>query len=213
MGGPITHYFLTNHVEENWKQKHIKQVISLSGAYGGTMKAVKALVSGEVEQVFTANVRIMRDFGRTLPGLVWLLPWTGLWDDKEVIVTTPKRHYTAHDLIQLFIDLNYTNGTRMYSELRNISNDVKPPNVTHYCFFGSGVKTTSRIYYGEDFDDIKMEEFGDGDGTVNIRSLMSCDNWNGKQYHRIHLKQFKKVTHLKMLRDKNILNAIKEILN
>ena len=213
MGGPITHYFLAHYVQDDWKDKYIQQYVSLSGVYGGTVKALKALISGDVEEVYTANVDHLRDFGRSLPGLMSLLPSTEVWGQNEVIVTTAMRNYTVGDVMELFNDLNYTNGIQMYSELRNISNDFKPPNVTHYCFYGSGVKTLERIHYREDFAEMTKEpDYGDGDGTVNIRSLLSCNNWNG-QYHSVHLKSFEKVTHVEMIRDKNVLNEIKEIIN
>ena len=45
MGAPMMLYFLT-HQPQHWKDKHIETVVSLAGAWGGSMKAVKVYSSG-----------------------------------------------------------------------------------------------------------------------------------------------------------------------
>merc|ERR1711910_296581 len=41
---------------------------------------------------------------------------------------------------------------------------------------------------------------GDGDGTVNIRSLKGCLRWEGAQKQAVHHKIFKGINHVDMLR-------------
>lgn len=45
MGGPITWYFL-GHQPQRWKDKYVESVISLAGAWGGSIKAVKVYTAG-----------------------------------------------------------------------------------------------------------------------------------------------------------------------
>lgn len=45
MGGPMSQYFL-NLQKQNWKDKYIKCLVTLSGAWGGSVKAVKVFAIG-----------------------------------------------------------------------------------------------------------------------------------------------------------------------
>lgn len=46
MGGPMSLYFL-NEQTQDWKDKYIKSLVTLSGAWGGSVKAVKVYAIGE----------------------------------------------------------------------------------------------------------------------------------------------------------------------
>lgn len=46
MGGPMSLYFL-NQQAQDWKDKYIKSLVTLSGAWGGSVKAVKVYAIGE----------------------------------------------------------------------------------------------------------------------------------------------------------------------
>lgn len=50
MGGPITWYFL-GHQSQSWKDKYVESVISVAGAWGGSIKAVKVYTAGKSEFV------------------------------------------------------------------------------------------------------------------------------------------------------------------
>ena len=214
MGGPITHYFLSHFVPQEWKVSRIKQFISLSGVFGGSVKALKALVSGEAELAkHFVSSQSLRELGRSLPSLVWLIP-SSLWNNTEVVLTTGRRNYTARDVLDLFNDLDYVNGTRMYKELRNISDDFSAPNVTHYCFYGNKVNTIERLVYGDNFPDKDpvYESTGDGDGTVNIRSLESCSVWKSRQKYAVYLKSFDGVKHFSIVKNKDVLREIEKLV-
>ena len=47
MGGPMTVLFFQMQTQE-WKDKYIRGMVSLAGAYGGAVKALKVFVMGEI---------------------------------------------------------------------------------------------------------------------------------------------------------------------
>lgn len=47
MGCPILSYFF-NQQSQSWKDKHIHGLVSLGGAWGGAVKAMKAFASGKM---------------------------------------------------------------------------------------------------------------------------------------------------------------------
>lgn len=53
---------------------------------------------------------------------------------------------------------------------------------------------------------------GDGDGTVNLRSLEGCKYWQNKQKCKVYPQVFPGVNHMDILKNSNVLNYIKTIL-
>lgn len=50
--------------------------------------------------------------------------------------------------------------------------------------------------------------FGDGDGTVNQRSLEGCLKWSGKQKQKIYHQTFPNMDHMDVLSDDRIVKYI-----
>ena len=71
-----------------------------------------------------------------------------------------------------------------------------------HCLFGSGVDTAERIVFAKDRPDGKSTIFmGDGDGTVNRRSLSACQRWIGQQRQRqVYAREFPKRDHMAVLK-------------
>ena len=218
MGGPVTHFFLSQVVNDSWKETYVKQFISLSGAFGGSVKSLEALISGSKEGIFTANITLFRELERTFISSVWLLPHQSLWTDREVLVNTPLHDYTVKDIPQLFSDIGFNNGTRMYTELQDYySTSFKPPNVKHFCFYGNQIKpqTVEKLKYNDKrFAEQENPdyEYGYGDGTVNIRSLKSCERWKESQPFEVILQEFEGLSHRDIVKDERVLKEIEKIL-
>lgn len=71
-----------------------------------------------------------------------------------------------------------------------------------------------RLYYkpGTAIDGYPQLVLGDGDGTVNIRSLEACVHWQKLQEQKIYYQDFPKVDHTNILKNQDTLAYIKEIL-
>ena len=57
-----------------------------------------------------------------------------------------------------------------------------------------------------------MQKFGDGDGTVNLRSLNACKSWRSKQSQAVNIKIFSGVDHMRILSDYNVTSYIKFVI-
>ena len=53
---------------------------------------------------------------------------------------------------------------------------------------------------------------GDGDGTVNIRSLLACKSWQKQQKQPVHTLGFNKVDHLQILSNDKATEHVKNIV-
>lgn len=51
MGGPMSLYFL-NAQTQDWKDRYIKSLVALSGAWGGSVKAIKVYAIGRLVVLF-----------------------------------------------------------------------------------------------------------------------------------------------------------------
>ena len=100
---------------------------------------------------------------------------------------------TLGNLKKFFLDIGYS-GLVPPIWIR------EPPNVTLYkCLYGTDIRPTPEkfLYQVDEFPDtFPKTESGDGDGTVNIRSLQTCHSFLGKQEQQVVIKSFSKVEHI-----------------
>ncbi|CAF2155889.1 unnamed protein product [Rotaria magnacalcarata] len=102
MGAPILHAFLIGQ-QQAWKDKYIESIISLSGAWGGSMKPVKVYAIGDNLGSRLLSASILRPLQISFPSLAFLMPSQELWGSDEVIITTPEKNYTLNDIEDYFM--------------------------------------------------------------------------------------------------------------
>ena len=214
LGGPITLYFLSKFVSEDWKASRIKQYVSLSGAFGGAVLPLLGILSGDTEGIFTASALVLREAQRSFPSQYLLLPSSKLWSENDVIVVQPKRNYTVSDYEALFTDSGYSAGYNTWKRVQGLmGSDLPGPNVTVYCFYGINVETEEQLVYDKDqFPDKQPSyTYGKGDGTVNLRSLKVCTQWTGSA-SKVIPKEFSGVKHFDMVQNSQVLQAVQEVV-
>lgn len=110
MGGPMSLVFLQRQTQK-WKDQYVNSMMTLSGAWGGSVKAVKVFAIGDDLGAYLLRGSVLKDEQITSPSLGWLLPSKLFWKDDEVLVITDKMNYTMADLQQFLlyvIDIVYT---------------------------------------------------------------------------------------------------------
>ncbi len=215
MGAPTTLYFLTEMVDQQWKDTHIRDYITVSGVWHGCAKAAKAFASGDNEGIWIVPNSQGRSGSRTYPANAWLLPYpSDTWPKDKPIVVTPERNYTAWDYKDFFTDMNYTRGYEMFEEIENLTGALPPPNITLHCLYGEKLNTPVQFHYGPgEFPDTQPHIVnGDGDGTVNIDSLEACSRWQGKQSYRVTLKGYPGVEHVHTIKNPDIIAHVDSIV-
>jgi len=202
-------------VDKKWKKKYIKRYVAVSGVFGGSVKSLRALMSGEIESIprVLVNALQVRKFQRTFQSIYWLLPRPSLWGKDEPIAFTGEKNYTIHQIKDMFDDVGYPLGKDIIDSVRNIS-DLAEPGVDVHCLHGTNITTPSGFRwktggYFPDYQPIELE--GPGDGTVNIRSLVLCKNFK-------QLKDYKTYSgkeagdHMGILLNPHVIDYIKELL-
>lgn len=213
MGGPMTLIMLQRQ-SQKWKAKYINSFITLSAVWAGSVKAIKVFAIGDDLGTYFLRESILRNEQITSPSLGWLLPSKLFWKETEILIQSDLKNYTLNNLQQYFIDIGIPNAWEFKKDNEKYQLDFTAPGVEVHCLYGSKVQTVEKLYYkpGTAIDGYPQLIFGDGDGTVNIRSLEACAHWQKSQKQKIYYQDFPKVDHTNILKNPDILAYIATVL-
>ncbi|XP_015118642.1 group XV phospholipase A2 isoform X2 [Diachasma alloeum] len=213
MGGPMCLLFLQRQ-SQKWKNMYINSLITLGAVWGGSVKALKVFAIGDDLGAYLLRESILRNQQITSPSLGWLIPSKLFWKGSEVLVQTETRNYTLDNLQQFFLDINVPDGWEFRKDTEKYQNDFTAPGVEVHCLHGANVDTVERLYYkpGASLDSRPQLINGDGDGTVNARSLEGCLHWKAKQKAKIYHQAFPHVDHMQILSNQTVLDYIRTVL-
>ena len=223
MGCPVTLFFLNNVVTQQWKNTYIYAFIPIAPAWSGGNKMLQAQISGLLPSEISPVVQDVCDFPpdlvfrlrasqRTLESMSWLLPKPSVWRN-AILVTTPKRSYTANDYQALFQDMGYPQGFKMYTGISLINAGFTAPKVPVYCFYGTNVQTAESFVYNQGFPDSQPTRivYGNGDGTVNLKSAEVCLKWKKEQTYFVS-KSFSGAKHFAIVQTTAVLRAVEAVV-
>ncbi|XP_030024885.2 phospholipase A2 group XV [Manduca sexta] len=217
MGGLMAMHFLKLQ-KQSWKDQYVKRIISLSTPWAGSMKAVKVFAIGDDLGSLMLRESIMRTQQITCPSLAWLLPSPLFWKPSEVLVQTDKYNYTVKDFQKLFTDMELPTAWEMKKDTEQYMNDFSAPGVDVHCIYGYNISTVERLVYkpGTWLDGYPTLATGDGDGTVNLRSLSACERWRKRRLrgpHALKSLPLPGAEHLKILHDPRVIDYIQLVMN
>ena len=160
---------------------------------------------------------VIRHQQRSFESTFLLLPPSAAWSHSNALLSTPHHNYTVNDYPQLFSALGYPEGRLKLEAIREAGYDFldRDPGVSVYCFHGGGVDTPERLVYdsASAFPDSDPRiETGDGDGTVNMRSLEACARWKTVQStHAVTVKYYEGVAHNEILHRDDVIDDVLRI--
>lgn len=213
MGNPMA-LFLLNKMSKSWKAKFIQCLISLAGVWGGAMKPIRLMISGDnLDVPIVKSINVRRE-QRSMPSTAWLMPSDEFWSPDEVLVVAPERNYTIKDIKQLFQDIEYPPGYMMWEDTKDLIKPLRAPGVELHCLHGTNVSTPGQFIYTKKTWKVSSPETipDNGDGTVNTRSLVGCLRFKDKQSQPVYHKVFDKAEHMQILNRKDVMEEIGRIL-
>lgn len=160
-----------------------------------------------------SNIKL-REEQRMSTASPWVLPTSLTWPDSHVLISTRSRNYTTQNFRHFFVDTDFEDGWYMWNSTKDMLNRLPPPGVEVYCMYGTGLPTAEAYIYDDGFpyEDPVDVVYGDGDETVNRRSMELCKRWQGQQKERVHVLELPGVDHLNMVFDNRTLHHINKIL-
>ncbi|XP_066493711.1 phosphatidylcholine-sterol acyltransferase [Tiliqua scincoides] len=206
-------YFLLQQ-SQAWKDHYVQGFISLGAPWGGGVKATRVLASGDNHGIpIMSNIKL-REEQRMTTTSPWMFPNSLTWPETHVFISTPSYNYTIQDVHRFFIDVNFEDGWYMWNSTKDLLKGFPPPGVEVYCLYGTGHPTPETYFYDDRFpyEDPVHIVYGDGDDTVNRRSMEECKRWQGQQKEAVHVLEIPGVEHLNMVFDNTTLDYINQIL-
>lgn len=202
---------LLNRNPISWRKKFIKHFISLSAPWGGAVDEMFTFASGNTLGVPLVNPLIVRSQQRSSESNLWLLPNPNMFDIQKPLVTTPYRNYSAHDMADFLKDIGFPEGVYPYkTRILPMIRDIEAPEVPITCVIGIGVRTMEKLFYKNgDFDEVPEILYGDGDGTVNVESLLALESlWKDEENQYLKVIKIGGVSHVSILKDKVAIDEI-----
>lgn len=214
--------YMLNRQSQAWKDRYIKTVVTLAGPWGGSVKALRLMASGDSLGQSSRIIKPLqvRPLQRSIPSTVFLMPYDTFWADEEILVYGPSTNYTVKDYKKFFDDIEFPDGFLMREDTENLIKKLDPPGVEVHCLYGTNVKTPGAFWYtghrsggkSQWYDAQPNVIYDDGDGSVNLRSLMACERWANLQKQNVILKGFSGAEHLQMLKRPDIRLYIRDVL-
>lgn len=204
-----------------WRQSHIRKLIALSSPWGGAIKALKALVVGDSLELPLVSESKMKKLARTFPSIAYLLPQAEVFNQTNkfqpdasslggpILVQTPARSYRVSDMEQLLRDLNLTRQLDWFKQTSALIKPLEPLHDLHIdCIYSSNTPTPETLIFRKqkDFPNGEYELVqGAGDGTVNLASLLVCEQWARMLPDKVRSKEIRSSNHVGVIGAKDTL--------
>ncbi|KAI3465245.1 hypothetical protein Pfo_021908 [Paulownia fortunei] len=202
---------LLNRTPFSWRHKHIKHFIALSAPWGGTVEEMLTFASGNTLGVPLVDSLLVREEQRSSSSNLWLMPSPKVFDRTKPLVITPDASYSSSDIAHFLQDIGFPEGVHPYeTRILPLVESLPAPQVPVTCIVGSGVKTPETLFYGDrGFDKRPEVVYGDGDGTVNMISLLALESaWDGRNNQSLKVIKIPGVSHTSILKDDTALDKI-----
>jgi len=216
-----------------WRQQYVHGFVSIAAPFGGSVHAVKAMLTGEAGGIPFVSPALFHDIQKSCTSALWLMPRKHLWGD-EVVLETATRNFTAGELPAAFASAGMVAQAAILDEihdqldawrvLESSSGTGRSPGgipgvESTLCLYSTNVSTVSKVMYDEDIAALDTEEGiarvarangprvlkdMDGDGLVNLRSLKECDAFSNK------VREFDGIGHRGMLQHPEVLQLVME---
>lgn len=202
---------LLNRNKPSWRRKFVKHLITLSAPWGGTVDEMLTFASGNTLGVPLVNPLLVREEQRSSESNLWLMPNPKLFGREKPIVIAPNATYSAQDIPQFLDDIGFPQGIHPFkTRVLGLMEQLEAPGVPITCVIGSGVRTAETLFYGENgFDERPEIVYGDGDGTVNMVSLLGHESlWSNVKNQTLKTVRLAGVSHTQILKDDGALDEV-----
>ncbi|GJN30776.1 hypothetical protein PR202_gb19113 [Eleusine coracana subsp. coracana] len=209
-GCALTYQFLLSRPLP-WRRRHVGHAVLLGPALGGFAEGMEGLVTGTGCGLPDAAARPMKArLARSQQSALWRLPTPPVFGDRPLVVTAIET-YTARDVAAFLEDIGFAEGVRPYvTRVLPIWRDLPAPLVPVTSVIGVGVATPETFVFRteEGFEGEPEVVYGDGDGTINIVSLVAVDEWAGVQGQVLKVLRLPGVHHTSFFADDFALTSV-----
>ncbi|XP_048527695.1 lecithin-cholesterol acyltransferase-like 1 [Triticum urartu] len=209
-GGTLAHQFLIRQPLA-WRRRFVRHFIPIAAPWGGLVLGMQALISGNNLALPFVDPRALRKEYRSLQSSLWPLPSAKVFGAGQPLVSTKRRNYSASDVVGFLRDIGFGEGVRPYeSRVLPLFEELPVcPRVPVTCVVGVGVPTPERMVYPrDDFEGTPGVDVGDGDGLVNLASLVAVEPEWRRRGPYFRMVKVASVNHTAILVDDRALGIV-----
>lgn len=196
-----------------WRNKFIKHLLLISPPppTGFTLTITQLTSGPSVFQIATVPIMELRPLWRTFASALLTMPSPVAFGHKPLVITK-HRNYSAYHMEDLLLALGFT-ADQTLPFLRRRTLEVEAPLVPTTYIIGGGIKTPEQLVFWEgDFDVPPENVYGEGDGTVNMASLLAFGKELRRQQERnnVHFKALAiaNATHAGIVLEEHLLRMV-----
>uniref|UniRef100_A0A0E0M5T4 AB hydrolase-1 domain-containing protein n=1 Tax=Oryza punctata TaxID=4537 RepID=A0A0E0M5T4_ORYPU len=210
-GGLMAVEFLTRSATP-WRRRFVKHLVMVSTGAGGIVVPMQSLAASAYAPPGSL-ARTERSYGTVFAAL----PSTKVFGDAPLVVTR-RRNYSAYDIPEFLAAVGFSGEEVELYRTRALPVNVgfRAPRVPMTAVYGSGVPTPEQlVYWDGDFSKAPEVVYGDGDGSVNLVSVLALNTVVGDDPEQGFFKAVKIVnaTHSGIISDEFAMKrVISEIL-
>lgn len=201
---------LLNRNPPSWRKKFIKHFVALSAPWGGAIEIMLTFASGNTLGVPLVDPLLVREEQRSSESNLWLLPNPIIFGAKQLVIT-PNASYSANEIAQFLENIGFSGGIHPYkSRILPLIEKTIDPEIPITCIIGSGVRTAETLLYRRNgYDEQPEIVYGDGDGTVNMASLLALESlWTENKNQYVKVIRIGGVSHTSILKQDIALDEI-----
>ena len=138
----------------------------------------------------------MLRLARSQQSTLWRLPTPLVFGDRPLAVTRSGT-YTARNMSAFLEAIGFPDGVRPYeTRVLPMWEALPPPMVPVTSVIGVGIRTPETYVFGTDgFEGEPEVTYGDGDGDINLVSLVAVEDWAGVEGQAMEVVRLPGVNH------------------
>ncbi|TVU31300.1 hypothetical protein EJB05_22982, partial [Eragrostis curvula] len=200
-----------------WRRRFVRHFVMLCIGDGGSPLILQVLASDLAAGNTSSppppsNVLSFANTSRSFAATLSLLPSPKVYGHTPLVVTRAK-NYSAYDLPEFLRAVGFSGDAvaRYRTRALPATLNFRAPLVPMTCINGEGVQTIEQLVYRDgDFSAKPQVAFGDGDGTVNLRTVLALNTVIGDDPDQGYFKSIliPNVTHNGMISDDSALKRV-----
>ena len=221
-GGIMTHHFIVDFVDTNWKQKYVECFLPVAVLWAGSVDCLIQFTTGNNTGIPFENRKLAAKMLRSWESITATLPVPGVVTSrdhgKDVVARIGFREFTTNNISELVQYVAGNDARDMYlAGTRHNSMSLETPEVNVFAAVSLGIPTTTCIdmkncKYTKDLTSVdSIDTKGYGDGSVNCASLLRSNIWESSKDFFYKLYEVEKIGHVEILSNKIITEIISNI--
>uniref|UniRef100_K3Y2W1 AB hydrolase-1 domain-containing protein n=2 Tax=Setaria italica TaxID=4555 RepID=K3Y2W1_SETIT len=202
-----------------WRRRHVKHLVMLCHGVGGSALIMQVLAStmGSPSPAPTLRDTVLSFGNRSFGSMFSLLPSPKVYGDTPLVITRAK-NYSAENMPEFLAAVGFSDDevARYRTRALPLTLNFRAPLVPMTSINGVGVPTVDKVvYWDANFTEMPRVVNGDGDGIVNLETVLALQRLVGDVPDQPYFKSIliPNTTHNSMISDDSALRVVvKEIL-